>query len=143
MRTMQLMCCSVSAACTAPACTRVLHMLSCLLPTTAACVPPQRFAAVIMRIREPKTTALIFASGKMVCTGAKSEQDSKLAAKKVCCSTCQAAAAPLCRTICVGLPGRKAVKVLIHQRQQRLLRHQWELAQGLSSQQRAQQQSTL
>ena len=43
----------------------------------------QRFAAVIMRIREPKTTALIFASGKMVCTGAKSEQDSKLAAKKV------------------------------------------------------------
>lgn len=28
----------------------------------------QRFAAVIMRIREPKTTALIFASGKMVST---------------------------------------------------------------------------
>nr|KYP42679.1 TATA-box-binding protein [Cajanus cajan] len=42
----------------------------------------QRFAAVIMRIREPKTTALIFASGKMVCTGAKSEQQSKLAARK-------------------------------------------------------------
>ena len=37
---------------------------------------PKRFAAVIMRIREPKTTALIFASGKMVVTGAKSEQDS-------------------------------------------------------------------
>ena len=32
----------------------------------------QRFAAVIMRIRDPKTTALIFASGKMVVTGAKS-----------------------------------------------------------------------
>ncbi|KAG5232807.1 TATA-box-binding protein [Salix suchowensis] len=44
---------------------------------------PKRFAAVIMRIREPKTTALIFASGKMVCTGAKSEQQSKLAARKV------------------------------------------------------------
>ena len=43
---------------------------------------PKRFAAVIMRIRQPKTTALIFASGKMVCTGAKSEQDSKLAARK-------------------------------------------------------------
>jgi transcription initiation factor TFIID TATA-box-binding protein len=27
---------------------------------------PKRFAAVIMRIRDPKTTALIFASGKMV-----------------------------------------------------------------------------
>ncbi len=35
-----------------------------------------------MRIREPKTTALIFASGKMVCTGAKSEDASKLAARK-------------------------------------------------------------
>lgn len=43
---------------------------------------PKRFAAVIMRIREPKTTALIFASGKMVCTGAKSEDMSKLAARK-------------------------------------------------------------
>lgn len=43
----------------------------------------QRFAAVIMRIREPKTTALVFGSGKMVCTGAKSEEHSKLAARKV------------------------------------------------------------
>jgi len=43
---------------------------------------PKRFAAVIMRIREPKTTALIFASGKMVVTGAKSEDSSRLAAKK-------------------------------------------------------------
>ena len=42
---------------------------------------PKRFAAAIMRIREPKTTALIFRSGKMVCTGAKSEQDSLTAAK--------------------------------------------------------------
>lgn len=43
---------------------------------------PKRFAAVIMRIRDPKTTALIFASGKMVITGAKSEQASRIAAKK-------------------------------------------------------------
>jgi transcription initiation factor TFIID TATA-box-binding protein len=43
---------------------------------------PNRFAAVIMRIREPKTTALIFASGKLVVTGAKSEEESKLAARK-------------------------------------------------------------
>ncbi|KYN37846.1 TATA-box-binding protein [Trachymyrmex septentrionalis] len=43
---------------------------------------PKRFAAVIMRIREPRTTALIFSSGKMVCTGAKSEADSRLAARK-------------------------------------------------------------
>lgn len=43
---------------------------------------PKRFAAVIMRIRSPRTTALIFSSGKMVCTGAKSEDDSRLAARK-------------------------------------------------------------
>ncbi|KAF2289114.1 hypothetical protein GH714_028987 [Hevea brasiliensis] len=35
-----------------------------------------------MRIKDPKTTALIFASGKMVCTGAKTEAQSKLAARK-------------------------------------------------------------
>ena len=40
------------------------------------------FAAVIMRIREPKTTSLIFASGKLVVTGAKSEEESRLAARK-------------------------------------------------------------
>ena len=43
---------------------------------------PKRFAAVIMRIRQPRTTALIFSSGKMVCTGAKSEEESRLAARK-------------------------------------------------------------
>ncbi|KAJ9135160.1 hypothetical protein P3X46_032371 [Hevea brasiliensis] len=35
-----------------------------------------------MRINDPKTTALIFASGKVVCTVAKAEDQSKLAAKK-------------------------------------------------------------
>jgi len=43
---------------------------------------PKRFAAVIMRIREPKTTALIFASGKMVCTGARNEDDSRKASRQ-------------------------------------------------------------
>ena len=43
---------------------------------------PKRFAAVIMRIRAPRTTALIFSSGKMVCTGAKSEEDSIQAARR-------------------------------------------------------------
>jgi len=41
----------------------------------------KRFAAAIIRIRDPKTTALVFQSGKMVCTGAKSEEESKTAAK--------------------------------------------------------------
>jgi len=35
-----------------------------------------------MRIREPRTTALIFGSGKLVVTGARSEKESRLAAKK-------------------------------------------------------------
>lgn len=35
-----------------------------------------------MRIREPKTTALIFASGKMVVTGAKAECDARTACEK-------------------------------------------------------------
>ena len=43
---------------------------------------PKRFAAVIMRIREPKTTALIFSSGKMVVTGAKDESQARNAARK-------------------------------------------------------------
>jgi transcription initiation factor TFIID TATA-box-binding protein len=34
-----------------------------------------------MRIRDPKTTALIFRSGKVVCTGAKSEEIAKTACK--------------------------------------------------------------
>lgn len=37
-----------------------------------------------MRIRDPKTTALIFKSGKVVCTGAKSEEISRVSAKMYC-----------------------------------------------------------
>ena len=43
---------------------------------------PVRLNAVIMRIKEPKSVALIFNSGKMVCAGAKNEADSKTAARK-------------------------------------------------------------
>lgn len=43
---------------------------------------PTRFSAVIMRIREPRTTALIFRTGKMVVTGAKSKRDSYYASRK-------------------------------------------------------------
>jgi transcription initiation factor TFIID TATA-box-binding protein len=43
---------------------------------------PKRFPAVVLRIRDPKTTALVFSSGKMVLTGAKEEAAAKTAAKK-------------------------------------------------------------
>ena len=43
---------------------------------------PYKFAAANMRIAEPRTTALAFASGNMVCTGAKTELLSRLASRK-------------------------------------------------------------
>ncbi|ACI65791.1 predicted protein [Phaeodactylum tricornutum CCAP 1055/1] len=43
---------------------------------------PRRFGAVIMRLREPRATALIFSSGKMCVTGVKSTHNANLAAKK-------------------------------------------------------------
>ena len=43
---------------------------------------PRRFSAVIMRIRNPRTTLLIFQSGKLVCTGAKTVDDSNRAARR-------------------------------------------------------------
>jgi len=36
---------------------------------------PEQFPGVIHRMVEPKTVILLFASGKLVCTGAKSEKD--------------------------------------------------------------------
>ncbi len=33
---------------------------------------PEQFPGLVMRIKEPRTSALIFSSGKIVCTGAKS-----------------------------------------------------------------------
>mmetsp|Transcript_12632 Transcript_12632/g.18569 ORF Transcript_12632/g.18569 Transcript_12632/m.18569 type:complete len:257 (+) Transcript_12632:66-836(+) len=43
---------------------------------------PRRFGAVIMRLREPRATALIFASGKMCITGTKSTHNATLATKR-------------------------------------------------------------
>lgn len=43
---------------------------------------PKRFAAATLRIKHPRTTALVFASGNMVCTGARNEVASRYAARK-------------------------------------------------------------
>jgi len=43
---------------------------------------PSKFAAATMRLRSPRTTALAFASGNMVVTGAKTEHMSRLASRK-------------------------------------------------------------
>jgi len=35
---------------------------------------PEQFPGLIYRMNEPKTVILVFASGKLVCTGAKMEK---------------------------------------------------------------------
>ena len=44
---------------------------------------PKRFPGLVFRLKKPKTAILIFTTGKMVCTGAKSENESKKAVLKV------------------------------------------------------------
>ncbi len=44
---------------------------------------PKRFPGLVFRLKKPKTGILIFSTGKMVCTGAKSEKKAKQAVKKV------------------------------------------------------------
>ncbi|WJI08966.1 TATA-box-binding protein [Methanobacterium sp. CWC-01] len=39
----------------------------------------EQFPGLVYKLKEPKTAALIFGSGKLVCTGAKSIEDSKKA----------------------------------------------------------------
>ncbi|XP_071317839.1 uncharacterized protein [Trachinotus anak] len=43
---------------------------------------PRTYKALIMRLREPRTTAVIYESGNIVCTGAKSEDQSWAAARR-------------------------------------------------------------
>jgi len=44
---------------------------------------PEQFPGLVFRLKKPKTATLIFSSGKMVCTGAKSEGQSIKAVDKV------------------------------------------------------------
>lgn len=43
---------------------------------------PHKFAAATLRLRNPKTTALAFASGNLVCTGSKDEITSRWASRR-------------------------------------------------------------
>jgi transcription initiation factor TFIID TATA-box-binding protein len=44
---------------------------------------PEQFPGLVYRLKKPKTATLIFSSGKMVCTGAKSERQARKAVTKV------------------------------------------------------------
>ena len=47
-----------------------LEKMAATLPNTE--YNPEQFPGLVLRIKEPKTSALIFSSGKIVCTGARS-----------------------------------------------------------------------
>jgi transcription initiation factor TFIID TATA-box-binding protein len=44
---------------------------------------PESFPGLVYRLKKPKTATLIFRSGKMVCTGAKSERQARKAVLRV------------------------------------------------------------
>jgi len=44
---------------------------------------PEQFPGLVFRLKRPKTATLIFHSGKMVCTGAKSEKEARRAVMNV------------------------------------------------------------
>lgn len=44
---------------------------------------PEQFPGLVMRIKDPKTSALIFSSGRIVCTGAKSMKKVKEAIQNI------------------------------------------------------------
>jgi transcription initiation factor TFIID TATA-box-binding protein len=59
------------------------------LKKLAQCCPnieynDQKFTAAIMRIRKPKSTSLIFESGRLVILGTKNEDDALKASRRHC-----------------------------------------------------------
>lgn len=58
-----------------------LDAITRLFPTAE--YRPEQFPGLVFRLKKPKTATLIFNSGKMVCTGAKSEGQSIKAVNKV------------------------------------------------------------
>jgi len=52
---------------------RRLNLESIVAALPSAEYHPERFPGVVFKLRKPRVAVLIFSSGKMVCTGAKSE----------------------------------------------------------------------
>jgi len=44
---------------------------------------PRRFPGLVFRLKKPRTSTLIFSSGKMICTGARSEKEAERALRKL------------------------------------------------------------
>jgi transcription initiation factor TFIID TATA-box-binding protein len=60
-----------------------LDLYSILKVSARAEYNPQRFPGLVYRLKSPKTSSLLFSTGKMVCTGAKSERSAKTAIKRI------------------------------------------------------------
>lgn len=45
--------------------------------------PSERFPGLVFRLKKPKTTALIFSTGKMICTGGRSKNDARKAVESL------------------------------------------------------------
>ncbi|HUU07420.1 MAG TPA: TATA-box-binding protein [Thermoplasmata archaeon] len=60
-----------------------LDLPAIVLALDGAEYDPERFPGLIYRLKEPKTATLLFRSGKVVCTGAKSLEQVKIAISKV------------------------------------------------------------
>ncbi len=58
-----------------------LEKMAATLPNTE--YNPEQFPGLVIRIKEPKTSALIFSSGKVVCTGARSMDKVAESIKKI------------------------------------------------------------
>ncbi len=56
-----------------------LDLQAIAMNTEGAEYEPEQFPGLVYRLKEPKTAALIFRSGKVVCTGGKSLEDVKIA----------------------------------------------------------------
>ena len=50
-----------------------LEKMAATLPNTE--YNPEQFPGLVLRIKEPKTSALVFSSGKVVCTGARTLEE--------------------------------------------------------------------
>lgn len=60
-----------------------IDLKSVTLALEGADYDPEQFPGLVYRTKDPKTAALIFRSGKIVCTGAKSIEDVDKGLKKV------------------------------------------------------------
>ena len=58
-----------------------LEKMAATLPNTE--YNPEQFPGLVIRIKDPKTSALIFSSGKVVCTGARSLDKVKESLQKI------------------------------------------------------------